>query len=398
MMSLYCPSPSTDQAHLSAGESVYVRSGGKLQVISFEEALSRTAGVKRHLLLGNGFSIALFPKRFSYASLLESTDFSAHPEAREAFKLLGTTDFEVVINALRQAVILAPIYGESSSAKAKMSSHADALKELLVQAIAGKHPERPADIADYQYGACRRFLAHFVGDSRGGKPDLRGDVYTLNYDLLLYWTLLHDEIVSIDPKRPLRIAIEVTESLAHDDGFRAPEDNPDAEYVTWDGEASHKQNVHFLHGGLHLFDHGFQLQKKCWERSGGQPLIDQIRSALDSARFPLFVSEGQSKGKLERIRHSGYLHKGLRSFRGNCDQPKPALFIFGHSLAENDAHILRQIEKGKIGQVFISLYGEPESPSNQAIMARAELMRSRRLDRAPMQVYFYDSASTQVWG
>ncbi len=68
--------------------------------ISFTEALNLTADTKRHLLLGNGFSIALFWDRFSYMSLLENVDFTHFPEARKAFDLLGTTDFEVVIHAL----------------------------------------------------------------------------------------------------------------------------------------------------------------------------------------------------------------------------------------------------------------------------------------------------------
>ncbi len=79
-------------------------------------------------------------------------------------------------------------------------------------------------------------------------------------------------------------------------------------------------------------------------------LIDQIRTALDESRFPLFVSEGDSDGKLQRIRHSGYLHRALRSFRGNCDSKAASIFLFGHSLADNDAHVLLQIQKGKCAE------------------------------------------------
>src|ERR1035438_2447842 len=102
-----------------------------MPVITFEEALAQTEDVKRHLLLGNGFSIALFPNRFSYGSLLDSVDFTAYPQAKLAFDALGTTDFEIVIQALRQAVTLLPIYGGDVAAKALMEQHAEALKELL---------------------------------------------------------------------------------------------------------------------------------------------------------------------------------------------------------------------------------------------------------------------------
>lgn len=364
-----------------------------MPVISFEQALQETENIKRHLLLGNGFSISLFPDRFRYGSLLEEADFSAFPAARQAFDRLGTTDFEVVIHALRQATIVLPLYSNDRTPYETMVAHATGLKELLVQAIAGRHPERPSDIKKERYLACRAFLSNFIGESRN-KPaqpkDLRGGIYTLNYDLLLYWTLLHEPITNDGE--------DEAEELDHDDGFRAPYDDPDAEYVTWDGEESHSQRIHYLHGALHLHDYGYELQKKCWERAGGRPLIDQIRTALDLGKFPLFVSEGDSNGKFDRIRHSGYLHKGLRSFRANCDQKEPCLFIFGHSLAENDAHILKQIEKGRISSVYVSLYGTAGSPENQAIVRRAEQIGRARSQRNPLTIQFYQAESANVWG
>lgn len=374
----------------------------KANPISFPEALKITAKMKRHLLLGNGFSIALFCDRFSYVSLLEKADFTGFPEARKAFDLLRTTDFEVVIHALRQSIAILPLYSADSDARSRMEEHAETLKELLVRAIAGRHPERPSDVTEAQYQACRRFLAHFAGESRnlklkGGK-DLRASIYTLNYDLLLYWTLLHDQVIDWNAAAPLTSVMKSMEALQHDDGFRAPDDDPGAAYVTWDGEETHSQCIYFLHGGLHLYDYGHELQKKCWERSGGIPLVDQIRASLDEGRFPLFVSEGSSQGKLERIRHSAYLHKGLRSFAEICRTVGASLFIFGHSLASKDAHILRQIEKGKIGQIYVSLYGDPASDSNMSIIARAQRMAAVRNERYPLDVHFFDAASANVWG
>jgi hypothetical protein len=64
-----------------------------------------------------------------------------------------------------------------------MSGDAEALKGLLIEAISGRHPERPSDITEDQYAACRRFLAHFGGEHRGGTPDRRGNIYSLSYEL-----------------------------------------------------------------------------------------------------------------------------------------------------------------------------------------------------------------------
>ena len=374
--------------------------------ISFAQTLAETAQVKRHLLLGNGFSIALFPKRFQYGSLLEEANFGSCPEVRRAFDLLGTTDFEVVIEALRQSVALLPLYAADADMIARMAAHAEVLKELLVQAIAGRHPERPSDVTDDQYAACRAFLANFVGDSRnfktGGGKDCRGNIYTLNYDLLLYWTLLHDQVLRFNADDPLASVIEDTEPLEHDDGFRAPDDDPEAPYVTWDAEgAADQQNIHFLHGALHLFDYGADLQKKCWERSGGVPLVDQIREALADGKFPLFVAEGNSGGKLARIRHSGFLQRSLKSFASICRPGRgheTALFIFGHSLAKSDEHVLHLIEKGKIGRVYVSLYGDRSSDYNRGVTRRAERIAASRDARFPLEVAFFDAEEASVWG
>ncbi len=373
-----------------------------VELISFEQALHETSTWKRHLLLGNGFSIALFSDRFRYVSLLEMANFDESPEARQAFDVLATADFEVIIKALRQAAALGPLYDVPGASTERMGSHAETLKEILVSAIAGRHPERPSEITEEQFASCRAFLANFIGESRDtrarGGPDVRGCVYTLNYDLLLYWTLLHDQIVRQAGDGPLDIEVRQAEALKHDDGFRAPDDDPEATYVAWDGEDNHSQCIYFLHGGLHLFDYGFELQKLCWERSGGAPLVDQIRLSLDEGRFPLFVSEGESREKFERIRHSAYLHKGLRSFAENCRKGTSVLFIFGHSLADSDDHILDQIAKGRNPRIYVSLFGELDRPENVTAVARAEAIARRRPDRFPLEVRFFDAASAKVWG
>ncbi len=361
--------------------------------IPFADALAETTACKRQLLLGNGFSIALFPGCFDYRSLLASADFTNAPEARAAFDALNTTDFEVVIQALRHAVALSPVYQIGQAPSALMDGHSAALKELLVQSIAGKHPARPSDITEAQYASCREFLSHFVGNSRVGEKDYRGRIYTLNYDLLLYWTLLH---IDTDIQDPLA---DAPEELQHDDGFRAPPDDYEAPYVIWEAEGgANKQNIHFLHGGLHLYDYGPELQKLCWERGGNVPLIDQIRNALNDGMFPLFVAEGSTEAKLTRIRHSGYLQRSLKSFAEVMRGTESAVFVYGHSLAPNDEHVLRFIERGKIGKLYVSIYGDAGTQTNRTIIERAERMAEGRHVKFPLQVSFFSAEDAAVWG
>jgi hypothetical protein len=149
----------------------------------------------------------------------------------------------------------------------------------------------------------------------------------------------------------------------------------------------------FLHGALHVFDSGTEIQKYTWKNTGVR-LIDQIRDALSRDYFPLFVSEGTSDEKYEKIRHNDYLAKGYRSF----SQITGDLFIYGHSLAANDDHYLRCIVRGKISNLYVSLHGDPESDGNKFIVSRAQQLASgRRSRRYPLSVAFFDADSTHVW-
>lgn len=344
----------------------------KLELLHFEEALARAGASKRHLLLGNGFSIALKPDIFTYGALYDGADFSRVPYAHRVFDALETRDFEAVIKTLVDMARVLRVYApENEDLRSRIARDASSIKEILVDAIASRHPSRPYEIGDEQYQHCRLFLDHFQ----------TGHVYTLNYDVLLYWTLMQREIDDLD--------------LRCDDGFRAPEEEPDADYVSW--QAFNQPTVHYLHGALHLFDAGAELQKYTWSRTD-VPIIDQIRHALDEERYPLFVSEGTSRAKLEKIMHSGYLHKALRSL----ESINGALFVYGHSLAENDEHVLRAIEHSKVSSLFVSLYGDPATERNQHAIKRAEAMPVYRAQhygtKRPLQVAFYEAQTANVWG
>ena len=351
-----------------------------IKVMNFDEAICDSANCqKRNLLLGNGFSIACVPDIFHYESLFNQADFSLLPKVKAAFTALNTQDFEVVIKALEQGSLLMPVYGGRTSAAQEMKDDAAALRDLLITTVAGNHPKKPGDILDERYRACCKFLAYFLSG------DKQGRVYTLNYDLLLYWSLMHEGNSGLS-------------KMTVNDGFGSDKYAPDANYVVWKAETSaNQQRVHYLHGALHLYDSGTELHKYTWSR-GGIPLIDQAREAMNAGLFPVFVSEGESKGKLAKIRHTAYLQHSFKSFHAVMNQKNQALFIHGHSLSSNDSHILTRIVHGKYSKVYVSLYGDSASEDNKLIVSRAKKLEAMRDARYPMTLVFYDASTANVWG
>ncbi|WP_439525093.1 DUF4917 family protein [Marivita sp.] len=72
-----------------------------METLTFQQALDNSSKFsKRHLLLGNGFSIALKPSIFTYGSLFKNADFTSNPNLPKVFERLDTTDFEIAIKAL----------------------------------------------------------------------------------------------------------------------------------------------------------------------------------------------------------------------------------------------------------------------------------------------------------
>jgi len=342
-------------------------SSSKTKVMSFDEAIKLAEG-RKHLMLGNGFSIALFPNIFTYGTLFDKAKSTKKLSKRvsSVFDLLETTDFEQVMEALQNASALTTLYAKKDPSLAtKLQADAEKLRDILTETISENHPERPHSINETQYASCKTFLSNFDGN-----------IYTLNYDLLLYWTLMQSEVQPI---------------VKSDDGFRDVEEGVE-DYVVWDVQNSGTQRIYYLHGALHVYDAGSELKKFVWSKTE-IALVDQIRRSLAIRHYPLIVTEGTSDQKMDRIQHSGFLNRAYRSLAGIGGN----LFIYGHSLAENDEHLLKLIDHGKMARIFVGLYGSPAKQSNQKIIERAKLIPGRRRERYPAEIFLYDAQSAHVW-
>lgn len=308
-------------------------------------------GEKKSILLANGFSQAWNANIFNYKNLLETADFGARSEVvRRIFDSFKTYDFEKIMKRLIATETVLRIYGADRNLIDVVVSDQEVVKNALITAISQTHPALPRDVTDEQYVTVRKFLKKF------------DQIFTLNYDLLFYWARNKQAL------EPL--------NYETDDGFRANK--------TWLGPPS--QNVHFLHGGLHIYDTQAGVKKHaCTDE--GDSIIEQVRQNMEDGRFPSFVSEPTYERKRARIMHNPYLSfcfQKLAKLRG-------AMFVYGHSIDDNDKHIFDEINRSAVSLVFVSIYGDPGSSENMLAQGRARaFLRSK-------QVEFFSAESAPVW-
>lgn len=339
-----------------------------VEIISYQNALAASASGNRFLLLGNGFSIAWDHTIFSYGSLKEKAS-TLGEDIRRVFEKLDTVDFEEVIRAYEYAASVCESYEIDTDFKEK----AVTVRDTLIDTIAISHPELPSKISETQFEACVDFLGSFKS------------IYTLNYDMLLYWVLMRD--MFRETGRPKLRSLS--------DGFAYN----DEEFLNWDGSSF---DIYYMHGALHLFEESDLLKLNYSENQ--TPLKEQfIELIKNRKKFPLFVAEGSSAEKESRIRSSGYLTRCLNSLQkiGRTNTPD-SLFTFGVSFSDNDEHISKYISHNKIQKLFVGVYGDPESEENKKLIqnvSKIVRLREGRGRRAvPLSVQYYNAEDANVWG
>ncbi len=317
-------------------------------VIDFKEAMKRTDGEDRALLIGNGFSA----QYFSYRNLLEKSGLSAEAPVRKIFDALGTVDFEAVVHALDGAVLVERTYGNTAHAD-ELEDDAKKVRDALVEAVNSTHPPHREDLGD-KYTTSAGFLANF------------STVYTLNYDLLLYWVNLE--------KRLLKDGFGLGSQIG---AFHGP----------FDEEAyCHLYN---MHGGLHLFEDADGDIMKAIDTGSG--VISTITDTISKLRrFPIYVAEGTSAQKMSKINSVSYLRHCYEILSRNS----AVIFIYGHSADENDAHIYRAVFGSETKHIYFGVY----NPNEDTIKRLDGLLsKYQKTSGSTAEYTFFDSESAKIW-
>lgn len=337
------------------------------KILTFQECiqLANKSEGKKHLILGNGFSMALFPDIFSYKSLSERIN-NKETRAKNIFKKFKTNDFEYVLRELTKSINVLECYKQTATVQREIKKDIEKLKQILIDVISISHPENPGKITDVQYNSCREFLKHFDND---------GKKYTFNYDLILYWVYMH-----FRNNKDL--------CLKCDDGFRSDENNHDT--IVWEIGMEQVQNLYYIHGALHVFFNGFDIEKYTWLNSG-KTIKQQVKESLAESKYPIFITEGSKEQKRARIHENAYLARGfasLKNIHGN-------LFVFGHSLRNEDDHVFNLVNsRSRVKNIFISIYGDKNTPQNKFVIDKISKWKGMYQGK---NYYMFDASTAKVW-
>lgn len=322
-------------------------------VIDFDRALEMSTDDSRSVLLGNGFSIARAGAIFNYANLLDKSGLPEQSPIRNVFRELATSDFEEVMRALEHAARIEAAY-EDAAKSAQFQQDAEAVREALIRAVRAVHPDVHFEIPKDQVENCSEFLGKFE------------KVFTLNYDLQLYWVIL---------RAAAKNRTDGFGTGSEVDGFRTFSETA---YCS----------TYYLHGALHLFEGEAGDTKK--RVLTGSKIIDDIAETIQRTRkLPLFVAEGTMIQKLKTINSVAYLrycYKELKETKGH-------IFIFGHSVSNNDRHIYNAIfASNELKKLFFCVH----NPMNDWSLLRERLapFADRRKD---IEIHYIDSATARVW-
>lgn len=298
-----------------------------------------------NLLVGNGASLAVWDG-FAYNSLYDAAQVSGLLDDADVsvFGALQTTNFEGALRALLTSATIAEALGLDRD---EFDERYESTRTALVSAVHAAHvpwAEVPTSTLEQ---IKHELLAYDT-------------IFSTNYDLLLYWAAMADE-----PRGSLP------------DFFWSA----DLVFDQLDTEVWQKATkLLFLHGGLHLV----RLPNLGTAKRRASPagnLLESFADAGDETQ-PLFVSEGEASDKLASIRSSDYLSFALRTF----DQATQPLVVFGHSLSEQDQHLVDIIRRLEAPIAFA--LRDPEDRTEQRAIRATLGVRLRK-----QKLLFFDAAT-----
>ena len=305
-------------------------------------------GYGSSLLLGNGFSRAYSDKNFDLSNLTQQMA-SNNPIVNNIFSYLknGSWDIEETMRIVNQSIdILQCCYQlnpmEFVNVINELRQFSQNLKNEFIATI---HDNHIRVIDDFLKISAFDFITTYHC------------IFTINYDLLLYW------ITSFDSWQTFS------------DGFGRVDNGPLIFSHNFGGKP-----FYFLHGALHLFYNRATTIKLT---TNDTPILQQINSIISNNHYPLCITAGTANEKLEMIKSNYYLSHCFDTLRFSSHYN---LIIFGTYLKDNDTHIRNAILQSGVKNIFFSVSSDSK---------RTEILQ--HFGNKDKNIFFYDYKSANVW-
>jgi hypothetical protein len=263
---------------------------------------------------------------------------------KQLFKTVNTKNFEIIMQELDNFAKFAGVFSADQSFVDRIVQTSEKLKGSLIEAVQQLHPEHVFTIPEERSTSCFKFLDEYLSN--------KGEVYTTNYDLLLYWVLMRNKVQQANDGFG-------KELLNQSDEYVSDWEPEYASELTW-GENKDNQSVFYLHGALPIFDTGIDIIKEIY---GGNYLLENIKKRMNQKHYPIFVTAGNAEEKLRHITHNQYLtfcYDKLCSIKGS-------LITFGFCFGDNDIHIIdainqahKQPKEGRLWSIYIGVYSDTD--------------------------------------
>jgi hypothetical protein len=347
------------------------------KLMTYQEVLTSLAQKKRtkHLLFGNGFSMAYDRNIFSYNALSSFIEATGDPLIKNLFQRLNTKNFELIMQQLDNFCEIAELFSNDKELVPKIKEAIEKLKSNLIEAVKELHPEHVFKVPEEKSQACTKFLLEYLNNN--------GHVFSTNYDLLLYWVLMRN-----GAKNAIDGFGRDLETDLDGEHFFEQEELEFSE-LRW-GKYKREQTIHYLHGTLPIFDKGVNIIKA--EYDSEHYLLENVKDRISNKEYPVFVTAGNGKEKLTHIMHNKYLsfcYDSLCNVQGS-------LITFGFNFGEYDMHIIDAINAAakmgkktpdKLWSVYIGVYSDCDLKHILEIKSRFKC-----------KVTPYNARTANIWG
>ena len=328
------------------------------ETVKLHDEIATCTGEKS-IVLGNGFGlsydVASGENNFKWTTLLDLCDIDQNTPI---YKLLEQCnfDFELAHQKLNNAFDVISKYDPKNALTSTLQEQVQYLKNQLISAVARSHPHSfsrqsseegdEAEKINKMVKTCRIFLGQFEY------------VFSLNYDLLLYWVRCFGGDY---------LGRDSFEKIGDELGF-SPDENA---------------NFLFPHGALFLYRNGASVVKLRTTMSN--PILKRVQSSIQNGDFPMCISEGTGKQKLEAIKSNSYLSFAYQRIK-KC---KGTIFTFGCSFQDGkEDHIITALLQSRATKIVIGFrYNEEAFYRLNHIFARlqAELKTNKEIVLADIE-------------